>query len=89
MAENKKTPEQVKDEAARADERLVKVRVFKAIAFSGVVVRPKVDSKSGKVTPVEAYIPRNVAKAHPEQRLVIIGDAPDGAAVGVIAKGDK
>ena len=76
--------EQKKDKtAAKAASTLVRVRVNKAVAFAGLRVGPDIDDQ-GKVTPVEAVIPRTVYDGQRKDRLELLGDAPDDAKVGLV-----
>ncbi len=78
------------DPPTKGKSRLVRVEVRRSIAFGGVVVRPKIDNSGrGKgqpqiVTPVKAVIPRAVAECYAAEDLVILGNAANGAKVGVI-----
>jgi len=53
-------------------DRMVRVKVKKAICWGGQVVRPKVDGKN--ITPVEAVIPESEAKLHGSDYVEVLGE---------------
>jgi len=79
----KEATETAPAKAPAGPSKMVKVRLFSAIAFGGVAVRPVVDAK-GKVTAVLAVIPRAIAEAHGPATCEIVADAPDNAKPGVV-----
>ena len=58
-------------------ERMVRVRVHKAVAFGGIVLRPTVDGK--KTIPVEAEMPLSVAKTHGTDYVEVLGAVKQAA----------
>ncbi|MFB3893227.1 MAG: hypothetical protein ACE15C_14520 [Phycisphaerae bacterium] len=77
--------------AAAASANVI-VKLKAGVAFDGMMLRPIIDD-SGRpagrpdvVKPVKAIMPRDRAIAAGPAACEIIGDAPDGAAIGVIGE---
>jgi len=60
---------------------MVRVKVLQAIAYEGLVIRPEIDDsprihgRPAKITPIEAEIPRDLAKAFGPKYVKILGPA--------------
>lgn len=69
-------------------DKLVRVQLMHAIAFGGIALRPRVETKPGRgqlIRPVEAIIPKAVADSYPDRQVETLADAPEGAVIGIVA----
>ena len=62
-----------------ANTRMARVKVIRAIAYDGIVIRPEIDDsprihgKPVQITPVEAVIPEDLAVSFGKRYVEIIG----------------